>query len=220
MDVLQVYFDEKVPTPLCEIMGRNMSDKGHTMIDRSWHNYTTVYYSLFKTMKDKPLRVFELGLGTNNTDVPSNMGPHGRPGASLYGWTEFFPSATVFGADIDKRILFTAPRIRTYFCDQTNPTIIASLWNEPDLKENFDIIIEDGLHTYAANVCFFENSIHKLKLNGYYIIEDISKDDLPSFETKLKEWRVKYTDCLFKMVIIPSTVNTHDNTLLVVYKSD
>jgi len=219
MDVLQVLFDETTATPLCEIMGRNQSDKGHTMINRSWHNYTTVYYSLFKPLKEKPLRVFELGLGTNNTDVLSNMGPHGRPGASLYGWAEFFPSAAIFGADIDKRILFTTPRIKTYFCDQTVPTIIADLWNEPDLKEDFDIIIEDGLHTYDANVCFFENSIHKLKPNGYYIIEDISNKDLPLFETKVKEWTAKYTDCLFKLLVVPSTVNTHDNTLLVVYKS-
>ena len=92
------------------------------------------------------------------------------------------------------------------------------MWNKPDLKENFDIIIEDGLHTYAANVCFFENSIHKLNANGYYIIEDISKDDLPLFDTKVKEWATRYTDCLFKLIIIPSKVNTHDNTLLVVYK--
>ena len=218
MSILQVLFDETVPTPLCEIMGRNQSDKGHSLINRSWHNYTTVYYSLFNRLKDKPLRIFELGLGTNNTDVPSNMGPGGRPGASLYGWAEFFPSAAIFGADIDSRILFTAPRIKTYFCDQTNPAIITDMWNKPDLKENFDIIIEDGLHTYAANVCFFENSIHKLNANGYYIIEDISKDDLPLFDTKVKEWATRYTDCLFKLIIIPSKVNTHDNTLLVVYK--
>jgi len=84
----------------------------------------------------------------------------------------------------------------------------------------FDIILDDGDHWEINQLKTLKNLWHRLKPNGYYIIEDISKDDLPSFETKLKEWRVKYTDCLFKMVIIPSTVNTHDNTLLVVYKSD
>lgn len=36
------------------------------------------------------------------------------------------------------------------------------MWKNDDLVDNFDIIVEDGLHTFDANVCFFENSVHKL----------------------------------------------------------
>ena len=97
-------------------------------------------------------------------NVPSNMGPNGRPGASLYGWSEFFFNSDIFGADIDTEILFNTDKIKTFYCDQTNPHIIKYMWNEPKLQENFDVIIEDGLHTFNANVCFFENSIHKLHL--------------------------------------------------------
>ena len=50
-------------------MGRNKSDKGNKNIISSWHNYTTFYYSIFKDMCDKNLRVFELGLGTNNINI-------------------------------------------------------------------------------------------------------------------------------------------------------
>jgi hypothetical protein len=114
-------FDEQLSSPLCEIMGRNLSDKGHLYITRSWHNYTTFYYSIFKNKRNAPLRLFELGLGTNNVNLPSNMGAEGRPGASLYGWAEFFPIANIFGADIDKDILFNNDRISTFYCDQTNP---------------------------------------------------------------------------------------------------
>ena len=67
MDVYD--FDETHATELCEIMGRNKSDKGNINIDTSWHNYTTFYYSLFKDLREKPLRIFELGLGTNNLDI-------------------------------------------------------------------------------------------------------------------------------------------------------
>lgn len=213
-------FDEKRPTPLCEIMGRHKSDKGHKNITSCWHNYTTCYYSIFQSLrKQKKLRVFELGLGTNNVKLPSNMGVNGRPGASLYGWSEFFPNSDIFGADIDKDILFTTDKIKTYYCDQTNPTIITTLWNEPALKENFDIIIEDGLHEFHANVCFLENSLHKLKPKGYYIIEDINTKDFGLFLEKMKEWRNKYKDCAFNLLKIPSTCNSHDNNLLVVYKT-
>ena len=107
-------FDEKRYTPLCEIMGKHQSDKGSINIDSSWHNYTTFYYSIFKDLREKNLRVFELGLGTNNVNVPSNMGPNGRPGASLYGWSEFFPNADIFGADIDTDILFNTDKIKTF----------------------------------------------------------------------------------------------------------
>jgi len=214
------YFDVTKSTPLCEIMGRNQSDKGHLYINQSWHNYTTCYYRLFKKLCDKPLRIFELGLGTNNVDIPSNMGAHGRPGASLYGWKEFFPNSHIFGADIDKEILFQTDRIKTFYCDQTSPTIIKNMWNEPLLEDNFDIMIEDGLHKFYANVCFFENSIHKLKPNGYYIIEDICIEEEALFEDKIKEWKLQYTDCQFSLLKIPSSRNFCDNTLLIVYKSD
>jgi SAM-dependent methyltransferase len=200
-------------------MGRNKSDKGHENINASWHNYTTFYYSIFNEISEKPLRVFELGLGTNNVNLPSNMGRDGRPGASLYGWQEFFPNAQIFGADIDRDILFSSDRIKTFYCDQTSPEAIKSMWDEPELQSNFDIIIEDGLHTFNANVCFFENSIHKLNPGGYFIIEDILRSEEYLFMKKFEEWENTYDDCAVNMINIPSCRNAVDNSLVVVYKS-
>lgn len=207
------------PTSLCEIMGRNRSDKGHINIVNSWHNYTILYYAIFKDLTDMNLRIFELGLGTNNVNLASNMGINGRPGASLYGWAEFFHNSYIFGADIDKDILFNTSQIKTFYCDQTNEESIKQMWNENELQENFDIIIEDGLHTFDANVCFFENSIHKLKPNGYYIIEDICNKDINLYLNKIKEWESHYKDCTFSLIEMPSLVNTCDNTLLVITKN-
>jgi len=210
-------FDPSTATPLCKIMGDNKSDKGSENITRSWHNYTTFYYSIFKHMQNKELRVFELGLGTNNTSLPSNMGADGRPGASLYGWKEFFPQASIFGADIDKDILFVDEKIKTYYCDQRDPGAIARMWAEPDLAEGFDIMVDDGLHSFNANACFFEHSIAKLKSGGWYIIEDVSRDDWGRFQNKIREWQQSYPHLQFDMVKIPSTVNTYDNSLVVVH---
>jgi hypothetical protein len=215
---MNLTFDETTATPLCSIMGNNKSDKGHSDIQSSWHNYTTVYYSLFKDLQDRPLRVFELGLGTNNPSIPSNMGVGGCPGASLYGWSEFFPFSTIYGADIDRDILFQTDRIRTFFCDQTDPDIIQAMWNQPDLQDPFDIIIEDGLHTFEANVCFFENSIHKVKPNGYYIIEDILFSEMQLFIIKIEEWKTRFPSFSFDMIAIPSKRNPYDNNLLVIRK--
>ena len=93
------------------------------------------------------------------------------------------------------------------------------MWDEPSLQDNFDIIIEDGLHKFHANVCFFENSIHKLNPNGFYIIEDVLYKESHLFINKIKEWEKIYTDCKFKIVNIPSRKNYLDNNLLVIMKS-
>jgi SAM-dependent methyltransferase len=206
-------------TRLCEIMGRNKSDKGHVNINTSWHNYTTFYYSIFNRLSEKSLRIFELGLGTNNVNFPSNMGSDGRPGASLYGWQEFFPNSQIFGADIDRDILFAADRIKTFYCDQTKPEVIKAMWGESVLEGGFDIIIDDCLHTFDANVCFLENSIHKLNPGGYFIIEDILFNEEHLFANKIKEWETQYKDCSFQILTIPSMRNHQDNRLVVVQRS-
>jgi len=210
------FFDETKPTVLCEIMGKNKSDKGNKHITYSKHNYTTFYYSIFNKFKKEKIKVFELGLGTNNITIPSNMGANGNPGASLYGWAEFFENAEIYGADIDKEILFSTDRIKTYFCDQTNKEIINKMWENDELNKDFDIIIEDGLHNFDANVIFFENSIHKLSNQGYFIIEDIKNIEIHLFEKKIKEWENIYSYLEFYILKIPSTVNFKDNNLIIV----
>jgi hypothetical protein len=89
-------------TELCKIMSAHGSDKGG-----GWHNYTLLYDFLLHERRSQVRSVFEVGIGTNNLDVPSNMGAGGRPGASLRGWREYFSQAQIFGADVDQRILFS-----------------------------------------------------------------------------------------------------------------
>jgi len=193
---------------LSDIMKRNGSDKsgGH-------HTYTDVYTELFEPIRMNNLQIFELGLGTNNTDVPSNMGPNGVPGASLRGWREYFPNSLIYGADIDKRILFTEDRIQTFYCDQTSAQSIRDMWSTLPL---FDIIIEDGLHTFEANKCFFENSIYMLQKGGYFIIEDIDNNILHKFDSVLEEWKGVYPYLDFNFPILEPCNNKNDNRLLVI----
>jgi hypothetical protein len=161
--------------------------------------------------------VFELGLGTNNLNFPSNMGVDGKPGASLRGWKQFFPNAKIFGADIDGGILFEEERIKTYQCDQNSTDSVTKLWTTPELAvEGFDIIIEDGLHIFESNVHFFENSCHKLKKGGIFIIEDIQSYTFERWAVKIPEWRARYSHLSFRMVQIPNPKNLFDNNILIV----
>ena len=154
---------------LTELMNYYGSDKGGK---NNHHNYANFYSEIFFHRRNEIKSFLEIGLGTNNVNLPSNMGIDGVPLASLRAWRDYFKNAQIYGADIDKSILKNEERIKTFFVDQTNPESIKKLFNSiGELK--FDIILEDGLHEYNANICFFENSIDYLKNNGIYIIEDI-----------------------------------------------
>lgn len=188
------------PTRLCRIMTKHGSDKGI-----GYHNYTTLYSALFSGMRTKPLILFELGLGTNNPRLLSSMGSHGLPGASLRGWREFFPQALIYGADIDRDILFEEDRIKTFYCDQCDSASINDLWAEPGLAGGADIIVEDGLHVFKANRSFLENSLGHLRPGGFYVTEDIY-DSIPQWCELINEtYKQQFPACEFALVKLPST---------------
>ena len=59
----------------------------------------------------------------------------------------------IYGADVDSGCLFEEDRIKTFYTDQTKKEVIMKCWNEPDLLDiQFDILIDDGLHEYNANI--------------------------------------------------------------------
>jgi hypothetical protein len=213
-------FDPSKATPLCKLMNDFGSDKGAPVVRLS-HNYTTYYSAIFSPHQDQPLRIFEMGIGSNDPTVPSNMGVEGRPGASLRGWKAFFPKAQVFGADIDRKALFSEERIQTFYCDMTKPDVIAAMWKEPALARSLDIIVEDGLHVFDAQVTFFENAVNKLAKGGVYIMEDVATKDLPRFEAKIREWKSQFTalNLSFRIVRIPHPSNTVNNNLLVAQRN-
>jgi hypothetical protein len=156
----------RAPTEMCRIMTGFGSDKG-------FHCYTPIYSALFKTWTDRPLRMLELGLGSNFADMESNMGMFGAPGASLRGWRHIFPRALIYGADVDRRILFQEDRIKTFHCDQLDQASIKALWSQPELQDGADIILEDGLHTFEANISFLQGSLDHVRPGGIYITEDV-----------------------------------------------
>lgn len=203
------------PTKMCRIMTKYGSDKGS-----GWHNFTTAYSVLFKEHGEQPLRIFELGLGINDPEDVSKMWGNGRPGASLRGWRELFPHALVYGADINRRILFREDRIKTFYCHQLSPESIRELWSEPDLKSGMDIIIEDGFHTFEANLSFLEGSLEHLRPGGTYIIEDIAREFMDQWRERVETMYLsRYPEYKFAFVVLPNSLNTiADNNLLVVHR--
>ena len=145
------------------------------------HNYHIIYYDILKDKLNKKINILEIGIGTNNINILSNMGKNGKPGASLRAFRDFLPNANVYGADIDRKILFTEERINTFYIDQTDIDILNLVKSEL-INIKFDLIIDDGLHNTEANLNSILFSLDLLSSKGIIIIEDIDENDLVYYQ--------------------------------------
>ena len=170
-----------------EIFDRHGCDKG------SRHGYERVYEPAFKDIRNEPLRILEIGIFR---------------GASLAAWLEYFPNATIVGIDTFGRVkpkdipILNHPRVDWYHHDSTTPL---------DIGE-FDIAIDDGLHTHAAQrktlECFAPCA-------DMYFIEDVWAFDHMTPAEKEHKWlkRGGYSEKEYQELLNalePYTVEFHD----------
>ena len=213
-----IYYFNNLKTDLSLLCEKYGSDKGYVSFEKEtpygWksHTYTSVYYNLFNHCKNEIKLIFECGIGTNNPNLISNMTFRGKPGASLRVWRDYFINSLIYGADIDKDILFEEDRIKTYYVDQLNEYSIKEMWSNIN-KSNFDIIFDDGLHTFEAGMTMFINSFDKLRKNGIYIIEDVNFVYLK----KLAESLSKYNPEI--IALNDNNIERGDNNLILIRKS-
>ena len=143
--------------------------------DKATHNYHLVYAKYLNQQKIKNL--LEIGLGTNNTEIMSNMSKLGNPGASLFAFRDFLPQSEIWGADIDEKILFQEKNINTLYLDQLDKISIQDFVTKFSFK--FDVIIDDGFHSIISNINSIFIAKNILVEDGLLIIEDIRLDNLP-----------------------------------------
>lgn len=171
-------FDNDDMYVLGDILMNHQSDKSTT------HNYNILYSHILTLLgKNEKLNLLEIGLGTNNPNIVSSMGTEGRPGASIYAFREYLPNAQIYGADVDKDILFQDERIKTAFVDQMKPETFQTMLESFGDIPKFDFIIDDGLHSIAANFNTLLFALDNLKNGGWFVVEDIG-------ETMVDNWRV------------------------------
>jgi hypothetical protein len=141
----------------------------------SLHDYHLIYGTVLSE-KISIENILEVGMGTNNLGVASNMGKLGKPGASLRAFRDFCVNAEIYGADIDKQILFSEERITTFYVDQTDSKTFQQLKNS--LPKSFDLVIDDGLHSPNANIATLDFGLQIIKKSGWVIVEDINVESL------------------------------------------
>jgi hypothetical protein len=141
------------------------------------------------------------------------MGAKAIPGASLRVWRDFFKKAIIYGGDIDEKTLFKEKRILTYYMNQLDPNSIKSMWKKIN-KVNFDIIIDDGMHSYESSFIMFKNCFSKLRPGGIYFIEDLNYRYLK----KLKQSLSKYNPLIIELT--SKKHNYQDNNMIVIRKNN
>lgn len=127
------------------------------------HSYGEVYDEFLGDYLDKEFTLLEIGVWT---------------GACIRCWLDLFPKAKIYGVDIsdmwkEERFLSKYKienEERFHFvlgdvCDKKN-----------EIKDTFDVIIDDGSHRIEDVEKALDIYFPKLKKGGYYIIEDIQSD--------------------------------------------
>jgi hypothetical protein len=198
--------EDDIPNNLANIMTKYGSDKGGGLSNefifhnirpsnQVCHNYTFFYEYLFNEYRSEKITIFEMGVG-----VPSCMGTWA---GSLKGWKEYFYNSEIFSADFDANYLYQDERIKSFFVDQESGESIDKLWAQLP-QYNFDLIIDDGPHTFTSNLLFFKKSINKLKAGGIYIIEDVDTLFIDDLYNQISSFCINDgIECDLEKLIIP-----------------
>ena len=115
----------------------------------------TFYNNLFMPIRESVTNVLEIGI---------------QYGESLLLWRDYFPNAEIYGVDIQtwNPSLSQEERLKLFYTDAYTTEFTSTLNNE-----FFDIIIDDGPHTFDSMVFFLRHYISKLKPGGILVLEDI-----------------------------------------------
>ena len=135
-----------------------------------YHLYTPEYHRLFAPLRDRPVRLLEIGVG--GYEDPK------KGGASLCMWAEYFPQGRVVGLDLHPKALDLPERVVVRQGSQTDPAVLDRIWQEDG---PFDIVIDDGSHAVEHVLASFRHLYPRLPETGLYVVEDTQSAFMPGF---------------------------------------
>ena len=123
------------------------------------HNYAIFYEKYFKDLRNKKLRILEIG---------------SHEGKGLAAFYYYFQNAFLIGANINPfQMKFYSKRIDEIYIDVSSKKILENFRNY--FKEGFDIIIDDASHNLRDILITLPILFKKLNPGGFYVIEDIDQ---------------------------------------------
>lgn len=165
--------NQKLPT-LDKLFRQTKADKGS-----KHHHYHLIYGKDFKNLRGQKISILEVGIWK---------------GASHEAWLEYFPNAMVYGIDTFQRIdpnsvpILDHSRMNWMVADSMNAGLPQKIRKEWGQDIQFDIIIDDGKHTPAANTKTFRNLFQFLKPDGSYYVEDAWPLDIMGTDELSHPW--------------------------------
>lgn len=146
-------------TALAEFSVGYETDKfGHGRVP---HHYDALYDPLFAPLRDKPVRLLEIGIFY---------------GESMKLWRDYFPKGKIFGIDIE--LPPPIPGVTMFQGDQGDTEFLERVAKEAG---PFDIIIDDASHVGKLTTASFRCLHRHLAPGGIYAVEDLGAELSPRF---------------------------------------
>jgi hypothetical protein len=153
---------------LTDIANKYGTDKGNLHHEK--HNYTPVYEAYMRREDKVVFDMMEIGINDPRF-----------PGAGMLMWLEWLSKESTYtGIDINidqnLRDIESAHRKRCslHYADQTKPIDLIRLL---DQIPAWDFIIDDGIHTFEAQINSFFALFPVIHSGGVYFIEDCHAKD-------------------------------------------
>ncbi len=141
--------------PLSRLAVRNGGDKFGA------HLYTPIYHKMFRKLRDKPIRLLEIGVG-GQQDPDAG-------GSSLMMWAEYFLAGVIIGVDIASKRLQLPSRVKVVQGSQDDPALLQQIVTQ---YGPFDIVVDDGSHHNELTKKTFRLLYPTLRARGIYAVED------------------------------------------------
>lgn len=130
----------------------------------SFHKYGNGYNLIFSEQflkQGRPLKVLEIGV---------------LNGSSINGFSQIPYVDEVVGVDTYSSFVTDNPKVTLYIGNEFDAYSLRTLEMLKNNHEKFDIIIDDGPHTWESQEWFFRNYTELLNEGGVLVCEDISID--------------------------------------------
>lgn len=130
----------------------------------SLHGYDRWYSRYFEPLRDRPLRLLEIGI---------------YKGASLRLWEEYFPNAEIFGIEYDQELVEAYEgRAKVFLGKQEDVTFLEQVYAQTG---PLDVVIDDGGHMWGPQQIACEYFWPRLHYNGLYVVEDLHTANDPAY---------------------------------------
>ena len=136
---------------LDELAVKHGTDKGPND-----HMYTSKYSLYLEQYRNIEFNLLEIGVCN---------------GDSVKMWKEYFSKANIVALDIDPRCKeYEEERIDIHIGDQTDKKFLNDVFNQ---YGHFEVILDDGGHSWKQQIVSFETLFPRLTPGGMYLIEDL-----------------------------------------------